>query len=200
MIDTRLWGSVCRRLQCQIADRSLRDHRFGCNHFGYNGKNPFDGILADMRKKCEGNVHDKGAVVISASSDTTSNSKYLADRDWNGSWRSANSAGSWIRFDFKRRTISVEHYTLKSGDNYYPIAWEVEGSDDGSNWLSLDTKNVNDLVGSGVIRTYASSNLTNRKNYFRFIQIRQTGANGSGDNLFALSGVEFFGSFIDPKP
>jgi hypothetical protein len=198
-IDARLWGSVCRRLRCELADRSLRDSRFDRKHFGYNEKNPFDGILTDMGKKCGGNVHDNGVIVISVSSDSTRNSKCLVDRNWNDQWYSGNGDNSWVQFDFKERKVSVEHYTLKSGRDFYPIRWELEGSNDQSNWLSLDKKEVYDLVGGQVAKTYACSN-ENCKNSFRFIRIRQFGPNNSGNYYFALNNVEFFGTLTAPKP
>jgi hypothetical protein len=80
---------------------------------------PFNGIVSFLTTKCWGNVHDKGAVKMTASSvvddDIDSyprNAAHLGDTDSN--FTSADKTGQWIYWDFKTLRIEPTRYTIGS--------------------------------------------------------------------------------------
>ena len=101
-------------------------------------------------------------------------------------------------FDFKEKKVSLSSYSLKSDGEggYHLLQWELEGSNDGSSWTCLDSRNTQDLNGYYIAKNYS----TNNHDSYRYIRITQTGKNGgdawgrSPDDHFRLSQIEFFGT------
>ena len=151
-----------------------------------------------MREECGGNVHTKGVVNITASSNQYNETYQVTDYDWLGSWSTGWDPNSWICFDFKEKRIGLTGYTLKSrpaGPNYgHPVQWVVEGSNDGSNWREVDRRNTQDLNGKSIVKTYSCG--SGKDESFRFIRLRQTGKNAGGNDFLMLSGIEFFGTLF----
>jgi hypothetical protein len=75
---------------------------------------PTGGLIAHVTAKCGGNVHDKGAVEITASSVfgdyAPRNAAELVDR--HSLFRSEKEPGQWSWFDFNGLRIEPAHYTL----------------------------------------------------------------------------------------
>jgi hypothetical protein len=187
-INCCLWGSICRRLQCKISSRRVWESRFNIGTIAYSEGNESDGILRLLTRQCGGNVHQKGVVDITASSSYSGNCWQVANHEWSSTWQSNNANSSWIRFDFKEREVALSHYTVQGNSVGCLAQWQIEGSDDGSTYSSLDTR---DIRGSGsVIGTYECHR---PDRFFRYIRLRQTGANQAGNFCMYLSGIEFFG-------
>jgi hypothetical protein len=89
---------------------------------------------------------------------------------------------------------------LKSGgaEFDYLLQWQIEGSNDGNTWKSLDSRSTNDLYGIWIVKTYACS-AVNPNEFFRFIRIRQTGRNSHNNDFFNLCNIEFFGKLKNFK-
>lgn len=53
-----------------------------------------------------------------------------------------NVTTGWLKFDFNLNTIvrSYSMYAYTGYQNYHPTAWTFEGSNDNSNWTTLDTR------------------------------------------------------------
>jgi hypothetical protein len=89
----------------------------------------------------------------------------------------------------------LSSYTLKSRtdyDTYHPVQWEIEGSNDESSWVSLDSRNKQEQYGRGAVKNYSC----NKENdgFYRFIRMRQTGENISYEShRLSLSQIELFG-------
>jgi hypothetical protein len=86
---------------------------------------------------------------------------------------------------------------LKSGGALSLLQWELEGSNDGRAWTSLDARNTQELNGALIVKIFRCSS-KNRSKEFRYIRLRQTGKNGSNaarvpSNELALCNIEFFG-------
>jgi hypothetical protein len=195
-LDLRLWESICRRLRLEILDRNHGDKRFrekNYESFEYENGGEFDGILSHLTKHGGGNVHEMGVVDITSPGDAYYRCWQVADHGWNNWWYS-NTPNSWICFDFKDRSVSLQHYTLKSSGQggHYFIQWEIEGSNDGSTWKSLDNRNTRDLCGNCIVKTYGCSRV-NRREFFRFIRMRQTGKDSNNCDYLMLCNIEFFG-------
>ena len=155
---------------------------------------PFVGIFAHLREMCSGNPHEKGLVKFKAS-ETTRNQPYnLVDYGWNNRWVSGNAAQSYVRCDFKKSRVSVTGYSIKSGDDCFPIEWVIEVSNDKKSWTAIDRRNCFDLVGKWNEKTYECKDKTDK--LFRYVRLRQTKKNVGGSDFLALSQIEFFGHLV----
>jgi hypothetical protein len=129
------------------------------------GKMPAGGVIAHLTAKCGGNVHEKGAVEITASSVYRNNSSYappnaadLGDKD--SIFHSDNEPAEWIGWDFKALRIEPTHYTIRTywkWPNWSNLkSWAVEGSDDGASWTEIDRReNNSDLNDRWAVKTFA---------------------------------------------
>jgi hypothetical protein len=105
---------------------------------------PFNGIISYLTAKCDGNVHDRGVVKITASSvSRTYYPQNAADLEDNPSFRSEDEPGQWICLDFKTLRIEPTHYTIRTGCENQLKSWAVEGSDDGASWTEIDRREDN---------------------------------------------------------
>jgi hypothetical protein len=199
-MNERVWDSICRRLRYQISGLTLNEERFGSQRFEYTEGNEWNGIIHHLSKKCDGNVHLKGVVNITASGKDERNKCYDVTRHgWNDYWISRKdskwSSDLWISFGFKDVRVSLQHYTLKSSGHgsCYFTQWEIEGSNDGSTWKSVDSRNTKDLCGNYIVKTYECST-SDPSEFFRFIRMRQTERDSPGHNApLMLSEIELFG-------
>ena len=158
----------------------------------YDSSNPFNGIIAHLNQQAGGNVHQKGVVNITSSSDNHNKCYNLVDYGWNSYWFSNNSPNSWVMFDFKEKKVSLSSYSLKSDGNGYHhlLQWKLEGSNDGSSWTCLDSRNTQDLNRNYRVKNYS----TNNHDSYRYIRITMTGKNSGSYDYFRLSQIEFFGT------
>ena len=154
----------------------------------------FNGIISHLKRECGGNVHEKGVVNIKASSNEYNQCHQLVDYGTISCWYTNSEPNSWVSFDFKEKKVSLSSYTLKSRtdfDYYHPVEWEIEGSNDESSWVSLDSRNTREQCGKGVVKNY-SCNKGNH-GFYRFIRMRQTGKNSGGRHSLLLCQIELFG-------
>ena len=130
-----------------------------------------------MRKECGGNVHEKGVVNTTASSNDHNQCHQVTDYGWNNYWRTDDEPNSWICFDFKDKTVSLTKYSLKSdgAGGGHLIQWVIEGSNDGGTWEELDSRNTQDLNGKYITKTYDCQRT--RSESYRYLRLRQTGKN-----------------------
>jgi hypothetical protein len=194
-IDRSIWASICRRLRFPVSVTSLPASRFAGCRFELDPSRPFTGIISHLSSISGGNIHTKGAVMISASSNFRNHCYQVADDGWNGFWYSDNLANSWIQFDFRERKISLTNYTIKSGGNIanHLFHWSIEGSNNGSSWITVDHRDIEDALGTRKVKSYAcvSSESTS---FYRFLRLIQTGLNSSRNNYLMLGNLEFFGT------
>jgi hypothetical protein len=118
-----------------------------------------------------GNVHERGVVAITCSSNSTSKCWHVANFDSNRYWSSCNDENSWIPFDFKNRDVSLTHYTLKS-DGYganHLFQWTLAGSRDRMTWKSIDVRHTQELNGNYLIKIFSCSAPSDGSRFYRFI-------------------------------
>jgi hypothetical protein len=147
-----------------------------------------DGIISYLTRKHDGNVQDKGIVLMtskSARSDdprlTLRNVTVLTD---DSQFWSEDQPGQWVCWDFRELRILPTHYTLRS----YPLkSWVVEGSLDGRIWTEIDRRRDDKA------RSFAVAKSTE----CRFIRLAQTGKSRSGSDRLIISAVEFFGTLFE---
>jgi hypothetical protein len=210
VFDRIVWSSICRRLVLTVSTE-FSSERFVSGEKKASSPIPepvkggefqftnsaFSGILSHLRAKFGGNVHEKGIVEITSSSDGCNKPWQVANHGWNNCWQSQSIPNSWICFDFKENSVSLKNYTLKTNGgppgNYKPLQWVIEGSNDRENWELLDSRNTHELDGSYLVKTFNCTTGHSSK-FFRFLRLRQTGKNSRGDDTLVLTNVEFFGS------
>jgi hypothetical protein len=195
-IDSRLWDSICYRLRHPIV---LEPNDWLRSRVGkrFESTTPWSGILAHLTSVCGGNVHEKGVVTITSSSDAYNKCYQVANHGWGNFWYSGNFPNSWIQFDFKESKILMSEYTLKahgrSNDQYHFREWKIEGLNDLSEWEMLDERNTNEMIPAWATKTFKCSS-SNASRFYRFIRMTQTGKNSGGTrDYLMLCNIEFFG-------
>ena len=189
--------SKSSRLESELKElrkrKELRRQKLRNPKFNYDSSNPFSGIIAHLNQQAGGNVHQKGVVNITSSSGHRNRCYNLVDYGWNDYWKSQSSPNSWVMFDFKEKKVSLSSYSLKSdgsGKGGHLLQWKLEGSNDGSSWTCLDSRNTLDLNGQYIVKNYS----TNNHDSHRYIRITQTGKNSGNSDKFCLYNIEFFGT------
>jgi hypothetical protein len=191
MSGFEIFGKLRSTKQLPSTRRSLVDR------IEYTGSN-WSGILSRLKVMYGGNVHEKGTVEVKSSGDNGNSAYQIVGENWSTYWISTNQPGSWILLDFKTRSVSPTHYTIKSDNGgYYIKAWAVEGSNDNTTWTQLDSQSTNDHTSVSVVRTYSIQNASTIP-FFKYIRLRQTSTNANNSHYLALSGFEIFGR-IKPK-
>jgi hypothetical protein len=196
----QIWSSFVHCLTFAHCCDLNRD-RYSCviQSFMLRSGFPFDGILSFLTGECGGNVHNKDTIEVSASGICWSDSPLSVVVDFKSNSRgfaTTNVTNSWIRIDFRKYRIKPTHYSIRSrtdGDSNHLRSWVVEGSNKRENWVNLDVRENNcDLTGSGAVQTFVIGN----PGEFMIIQIRQTGANSSGNHYVFVKSIEFFGALL----
>jgi hypothetical protein len=200
-LDLRLWSSVCRRLRHRIVlDSEERPiHRYGDIVRTFDPSSPWSGVLSFLTSECGGNVHERGVVNITHSSDCYNKCHQITDHGWNSYWYTNNYLRSWTQFDFKDSSICLTDYALKSDgfSSHHLLQWEIEGSEDGNGWERIDARNTQDLNGNYIKKTFKCS--SPGTHFYRYIRLIQTGKNSSGNDHLMLCNIEFFGRFRSAK-
>ena len=156
-----------------------------------------NGIIAHLTRVCGGNVHERGAVEVTASStiDSSLVAKNAVELGTDSRFSSNDNVNSWIRYHFKGRRVSPVSYSIRSGSTDFPRSWVFEVSKHGrdESWVVVDRReNNNDLNGKFVTRNFAVGDPP--RGSYRFIRLRQTGTNHSGRNFLEISSLEVFGT------
>ena len=179
---------------------SLGAHEQAGVPFVYNSSKPLNGIIAHLTKEHGGNVHEKGVVAVRASSTRKSGilaPEHVVELGTNKTFSSGNEPDSWIFYDFKKMRVAVTSYSIRSSDGLYPKSWILEVSNDGSDesWEIVDRRiDEEGMRGDRVTCNYQVFGPP--RGCFRFIRLRQTGKNHSGNDILALSSLEIFGTLF----
>lgn len=172
---------------------------------------PFNGIFNLLSKNISStsNLHDSNIVDIQASSSSSvRHPSMICESNNSWYWSSANKQMQWVKFDFKNMMIRVTHYSIQttpSNPSTHLKNWILEGTnaigftptqvqndDPGIKWETIDSR-VNDMNLNGVSKIFTyEANETN--NFFRYIRLRTTGVNHSGNHCLTLRRIEFFGT------
>jgi len=167
---------------------------------------PLGGIIADLTRKCGGNVHEGKVVNVTAGNECSSSAKCavdLADKsDSNFGSKNGSLDQQWLCYDFRDKLVRPTHYTIRSryssggpcecsiSPPAHPKSWVVEGSMDGSSWTELDRREKNDeLNGWALTRSFSMT----QTSLVRMIRLRLTEPSHGGRNQLALSAFEVFG-------
>jgi hypothetical protein len=159
---------------------------------------PLDGIISYLTRKCGGNVHDRGVIGTTASSENGSGygAKQAVEPGSDGhQFLSNDRRDSWLCFDFKGMWVIPTHYSILSSlaGVSHPKQWCLEVSTDGKQWTEIDRRNNNDLNGNGLTATYTVSQQVRSK----YVRMRLTGQSHDKDHILMLRRLEIFGTLIE---
>ena len=204
LVDASIWSAMCKYVR-MFSESSAKEALLTSERYYFwtcmSSEGPFNGIISRLTEKYGGNVHRRGAVDITASSNYYNECYQVVDYGWNGWWFTDKEPNAYIQFDFKHRAVSVSEYSIRSNGStggFHLLSWVIEASVDGSDgsWEVIDSRTTNDLNGRFIVKTYQCNQQSNK--FFRYIRLRQTAKNSGGqDNLF-LSEIEFFGRVKEP--
>ena len=175
--------------------------------FCYNEARPLDGVIAHLTRECCGNVHKKGVVIVTGSSKYVRGEcpENVADVGTDSFYCSNFEPNSWVSYDFKERRVAPTSYSVRAHSIGSPRSWVFEVSNDGSegSWQVVDRRDdTSDFIGQHVSRVTPNFAISARPpGSFRFVRLRQTGKNYTGDDRLGLASLEVFGTLTDiPRP
>jgi hypothetical protein len=197
-LDDRLWQQLwirCRHRIVYETDDILLNRSIGSVH--RPPESAWSGLISYLTELCCGNVHAKGLVAISCSSNSSNQCSDVVNYDWNNYWHTTNSPNGWIQFDFKDRLVSLSHYALKSDGegSYHLLQWALQGSVDGNSWTDLDRRNTQELNGKYVTKIFPcdQGESSSTPHFYRYIRLMSTGTNSYGNDYLLLGNFECFG-------
>ena len=160
-----------------------------------------NGIISHMGNPK--NLLDNGVVSVTASSVYNTNNhlqpKNVLDyNDAHMCFASKDEPNSWLFVDFHNYRVKPSHYSIQSqGDGgkgiCHPQTWEISGSNDGSSWTRLDSRNNDKSLTVTFEIQYKNSE------FYRYLKIMNKGVNTKSSpfdtNVLYFSSIEFFGSY-----
>jgi hypothetical protein len=136
------------------------------------------------------NLAQGGTVRASAVGSSINDMAKVFDGDASTKWYLGGSATPWIAYQFGGgATHIVTSYSVTSGDDWTdrdPTAWQLQGSNDATNWTTLDSRTDQRFENRAQTNFYAFSNATSYNGYRFYV----TANNGSKD--FQIAEIELF--------
>lgn len=200
-----LWQNIRNRVCHSIPVQYINSQRYSMIRALFDGNNSssFCGIIHNLTEDCGGNVDDRNVVAVTCSSlyHNGYKAKHAFDLDQENYFLSKNQSGSWIKYDFKEKKIIPTHYSIRSGNSGYynnePRDWVIEGSNDDSSWVELDTRNgITYLRGINVSLTFEIQQSQISDQGYRYIRLKETGKNYCNTYEMDFSALEFFGTLL----
>jgi hypothetical protein len=131
---------------------------------------------------------------IATDSGNTSGAMRAFDHNTGTGWFYRGPTG-WLQYDLGHTEL-VERYTIRSASGLAardPKDWQLQGSNDGSTWTTLDTQSNQAFAKRLELKTYAIAN----PSFYRYYRLNVTANNG--DVVFTDLGE--FGLLVsDPTP
>ncbi len=117
----------------------------------------------------------------------------LVDRNAGSIFTTANVAGGWFEFDLGGYKLTPSKYSLKTRDyvGNCPTAFKLQGSNDYSIWIDLDTRSTPTWVPLEW-NTYSVAAST----AYRYLRFTSLGLDSAGANLFLFAECELYGVYI----
>ncbi len=119
----------------------------------------------------------------------------LFDDNTGGSslWRNNNNLPVWIQYDFgagnEKKISKYRLYWAGGNTDFTPYSWEFLGSNDGTNWTTLDTQTGQNNWTSGQWREYTFTN-TQSYQIYRLNIINNNGQGSTGVYLNEMEMME----------
>jgi hypothetical protein len=107
---------------------------------------------------------------------------------------SNDASNQWVMVDFGSKKVSPNHYTIQGRNDYdghHLRNWQLQGSNDSSTWVTLDTRTNNTSINQS---TWFSGDCSSSSSFYEYLRIIQTGANSLGAGYLTLGQIEFYGN------
>lgn len=192
-----LWSSICRRLLIDVSTvnkkqnpRQIKSQEIKCD----------DGIFKYLQKSSNDNVYVSKKIDVKVSGISGGEIKNIFDHSKDTVLRVKDNTNSFIIIDFKDKKVNLSKYYFSVPSqgtgtwSYRPKTWIIEGSNDSSDWTTIDERN-ND---SSLINYNASNtfDIKQNNNFYRYIRIKEIISQDNGHKIL-LSEIEFFGSIMN---
>ncbi|MGC3989748.1 MAG: RICIN domain-containing protein [Chthoniobacteraceae bacterium] len=131
------------------------------------------------------NVASGGTATASANgSSSTQGAAQAFDGDPGTKWFNGNGGTTgWIEYDFgSSLTPTIKRYTINAANDVPgrdPVAWQFQGSSDGSTWTTLDTESAQTFTLRYQANTYNIASPT----AYRYYRLNVTANNGDSTGL-----------------
>ena len=121
-------------------------------------------------------------------------------------WDNYNGSGflekdAWLSIKFNGYKLCMTHYTLANcattRNNHQPRKWRIEASNDGNNWVEIETVKTNKMNRPEPIETFKLSKMTEPYSMFKWILLENNTTQSKSNQFeFSVSALELFGVFI----
>jgi hypothetical protein len=200
-INFRIWERLGLRLLLPVTPKEPSRRQTAKNNFRSilpSEGNTAKGVISYLTEKHGGNVHDLNIVTLTASSGDVATINVICETSELSStcFATTSAPNQWICYDFKNMRVQLTQYSLGNaqGGSCTLKDWEIDGSDDGNSWITLDRRqNNSDLKDRQM--TFASSITNAQPAFVRFLRLRSFGPNHCGCNAMRLSSWEVWGNF-----
>lgn len=172
--------------------------------FNVNKDEIFKGIIYHLQTKPNETIDENLKITASSVLDNQQRNQprnVILYDDLGRRFYSGRQKNCWICFDFLNNRVAPTNYTIRSipwrQNCCHPKSWVIEGSNDQLIWDKLDEKiNCPLLNGSSIVQTFDMKNVAMKE--YRFIRMRMTNTNWSGNSYFAIESFEIYGALY-PK-
>ena len=136
---------------------------------------------------------DQGGTITASSQIHERESKEMAfDNTTSTKWLTGSTPTGWIQFQFPQgNRYTIRRYSIASANDAPerdPRSWTLSGSNDGTNWVVVDTRDSQSWSGRYLRREFECAH----PNAFNIYRLTITGNNGS-PNLTGFSEMELIG-------
>lgn len=102
----------------------------------------------------------------------------------------------FIKFDFKNMAVSLSNYVLRTGNCNFPKTWEIQGSNDDSNWETLSNVTDDEKLTKSYISSMYNCESSNSRfyRYIKYVQHANKETNSFTQKSLSFSAIEFYGS------
>ncbi|MEH2448938.1 MAG: hypothetical protein V7K18_25080 [Nostoc sp.] len=141
------------------------------------------------------NPTSKG-LTIQASTTGSGSVQSIVNRD-ESEFYTNNIPSSWVSFNIGTSKLKCNCYSIRARNNtaYYIRNWKLQGSDDGSTWIDLDTQTNNTTLANA--SQWISIPINNASAAYSWFRVLNYGLDSEGHNYFTLGEVELYGEYFE---
>ena len=159
----------------------------------YDGSDAFNGIFNYLRSECGGNPITKNVVGSFVQNEKAPANVLLDYSKKDNCWYLPEIVDNYFSFDFKEKTVSINGYSIRSGgtNSYWqqPVSFAIEGSNNNSNWETIDEKRDNTELGADLTTHTWKCKESEYYRYVRFRLLKKYSEGGLYTSLFELFGT-----------
>jgi hypothetical protein len=159
--------------------------------YNYIAGKEFNGIIDSLRKMCDEDLRDSGIIAVSSSGDSEFSCWDVTRNVPGRVWVSVECQSPWIRFDFREKSVCIDHYTIRCGISC-PHEWLLQGSNDGRRWTSIHVGHIEELRNEGYVDSFDCLKEKGEE-FFTLVQVIMNGVNFDSKSCLSFACIEFFG-------